>query len=247
MSQEGTETNRYARKTVKVKGLMKGKYKPNAKQIMAEHGVLWSIGGSPLLIEETTSEIKKTKIEITDTEGELQQLEMPTGFTQAERAWVMELVETSGGSWIEHTEEKVVVPDLPYINSPVRFLVEGEWSPIVQVMETTTFKVDMTRCLRELEITIEGKSKDDVANEMTNQWISQTVSKIRHALASAGFEEEEQIEIDCEVIMGAEREAKCDPNLMRSLIKEKPIKIHIESDLEYAERISQIDAEDEEE
>ena len=52
---------------------------------------------------------------------------------------------------------------------------------------------------------------------MIDEWISGTVRQVRKALAAAGFAEDE-IDIDCEVIMGAEREAKCDPNLMRSLL-----------------------------
>lgn len=219
--QKEIETKRYARKQVSVRGLMKGDYEPGAKEIMAEHGVLWSIGGSTTLIEETTSEITKTHIQINDTEGELQQFEIPSGLTDAEAEWVKELVEASGGSWITHTEEKVVVPDLPYINSPVRFMEEDEWSPIVQAHGNFTFKVDMTRCLKLLTITIEGKSKDDVANATTDKMITDTVSKIRQALTACGYEEDEQLEIDCEVIMGAEREAQCDPELIRSLLTNK--------------------------
>ena len=68
-----------------------------------------------------------------------------------------------------------------------------------------------------LTLTIEGSTKDSVSNPAVDAWITETTKLVRDGLQHTGFEEGE-LNIDCEVIMGAEREAKCDPAFMRGLV-----------------------------
>ena len=209
--QKEIETSRYARKTVTVRGLMRGTHDPKAKKIMAEHGIMWDLTGQTKSFEETTVSIKTHFIE-----GE----ELPSGFTTAERKWVMELAEKHGLDYGTMTEERNVVPEVPYMKVPIRFSTgDQEWSELQQTdrLGQATLTAELDRGSKVLTLTIEGKSKDEVANDMTDEWIQGTVRHVRDALKAAGFTEGE-LEIDCEVIMGAEREAQCDPTLMRSLL-----------------------------
>ena len=207
--QKEIETNRYARKTVTVRGLMQGTHDPNAKSIMAEEGIMWDLSGRTDNFEETTLTTKTYLIE-----GE----ELPSGFTTAERKWVLALAEKHGIDVGIVEEEKTYIPDVPYINAPVMFRFMDGWTDAEDRKHNEALvKVEMNRSLRCLILTIEGKCKDDVATPSIDKWVSATVRHVRRALKAAGFKEGD-IEIDCEVIMGAEREAKCDPDLMRSLL-----------------------------
>lgn len=212
--QKEIETSRYARKTVTVRGLMQGTHDPNAKTIMAEEGIMWDLTGKTNNIEQSTVTLKTYYIE-----GE----EIPSGFTTAERKWVLALAESHGLDVGIVEEERSVVPDVPYMKVPVRFnhgtAADDStiWSDTQLQVNGNNATVELNRCDRLLILTLEGKSKDDVANSQVDVWIQTTVGKVRKALKAAGFTESD-LEIDCEVIMGAEREAQCDPTLMRSLI-----------------------------
>lgn len=212
--QKEIETNRYARKTVTVRGLMQGDYDPNAKAIMAEEGIMWDLSGRTDSFEETTLTIKTYFIE-----GE----EIPSGFTTAERIWVLALAESHGLDVGIVEEEKALIPSVPYIKSALRFKFKGdEWTDATDrefnhLTGKALCKVELDRSIRCLILTIEGKCKDDVVNPAIDNWVSASVRHVRRALTAAGFTEGD-IDIDCEVIMGAEREAQCDPDLMRSLL-----------------------------
>lgn len=212
--QKEIETSRYARKTVTVRGLMQGTHDPNAKKIMAEHGIMWDLTGRTDMFEEITITTKTYLIE-----GE----EIPSGFTKHERKWVLALAEKHGIEVGIVEEEKTVVPDVPYIGADIRFsqgtTVDGSemWSNLHLRVNGADATVELNRSNRTLTFTIEGQRKDDVAHHQLNVWIQGATKIIRDALKAAGFTEGE-LEIDCEVIMGAEREAQCDPDLMRSLL-----------------------------
>ena len=213
--QKETETSRYARKTVTVRGLMQGIHDSNAKKIMAEHGVMWDLTGRTDSFEESTITTKTHLIE-----GE----ELPSGLTTHEREWVLALAEKHGIEVGIVEEEVTVVPDVPYMSVPIRFATGDGWtdldnafSDLEREFNATSIKVELNRNNKVLIFTIEGQSKDDVANPDIDAGIQGTVGKVRDALKAGGFTEGD-LEIDCEVIMGAEREAQCDPDLMRSLI-----------------------------
>jgi len=213
--QKEIETSRYARKTVTVRGLMQGTHDPNAKKIMAEHGIMWDLSGRTDMFEESTVTMTTHLIE-----GE----EIPSTFTTHERQWVLALAETHGLDAGIVEEEKTVVPDVPYIGTPVRFATGNGWTDLDNAFSdgerefnATSITLELHRHSRRLAFIIEGKSKDDVANPGIDAGVQSALKKVRDALKAAGFTEGE-LEIDCEVIMGAEREAQCDPDLMRSLL-----------------------------
>jgi len=214
MSDQEIETSRYARKTVTVRGLMQGTHDPNAKKIMADEGIMWDLTGQTDSFEETTLTTKTYFIE-----GE----EIPSGFTTVERNWILALAESHGLDVGIVEEEKTFIPDVPYMGVPVRFShgidINGStmWSDLELQVNGSPAKVELNRSNRTMTFIIEGQRKDDVAHHQLDVWIQSTVKKIRDALKAAGFTEGE-LEIDCEVIMGAEREAQCDPDLMRSLL-----------------------------
>jgi hypothetical protein len=212
--QKEIETSRYARKTVTVRGLMQGIHDSNAKKIMAEHGIMWDLTGQTDSFEETTLTTKTHFIE-----GE----KLPSGFTTHERQWVLALAEKHGIEVGIVEEEVTVVPDVPYMSVPIRFShgtdADGStmWSDTQLRVNGANATAELNRSSRLLTFTIEGQRKDDVAHHQLDVWIQTTVGKVRAALKAAGFTEGD-LEIDCEVIMGAEREAQCDPELMRSLL-----------------------------
>ena len=119
--QKEIETSRYARKTVTVRGLMQGTYDPNAKRIMAENGIMWCLSGRTDSFEESTVTIKTHTIG-----GE----EIPSGFTTAERKWVIALAEKHGIDMSIIEEEKIVVPDVPYIGAAIRFATSDGWTDL---------------------------------------------------------------------------------------------------------------------
>jgi len=213
--QKEIETNRYARKTVTVRGLMQGNRDPNAKKIMAEqHGIMWDLSSRTDMAEEITVTTKTHFIG-----GE----KIPNGFTTHEREWILALAEKHGIEVGIVEEEVTAVPDVPYISVPLRFshgtAADGStiWSDLQFKVNGADATVELNRSSRLLTFIIEGQSKDDVAHHQIDVWIQTTVGKVRAALKAAGFTEG-NLEIDCEVIMGAEREAQCDPELMRSLL-----------------------------
>ena len=85
--QKETETSRYARKTITVRGLMReepnDKRDPNAKQVMADYGVLWDLQGNP---ECLLGEIK-TSSTTTYIEGE----EVLSSLSKSEVKWLVDL------------------------------------------------------------------------------------------------------------------------------------------------------------
>ena len=213
--QKEIETSRYARKTVTVRGLMQGIHDPNAKKIMAEHGIMWDLTGRTDSFEETAITTKTHFIE-----GE----KIPSGFTTHEREWILALAEKSGLEVGIVEEEVTSVPSVPQMGVAIRFATGDGWtdldnafSDLEREFNATSIKAELNRLNKVLILTIEGKSKDDVAHHQLDVWIQTTVGKVRAALKAAGFTEGD-LEIDCEVIMGAEREAQCDPTLMRSLL-----------------------------
>ena len=212
--QKEIETSRYARKTVTVRGLMQGTHDPNAKKIMAEEGIMWDLTGRTDSFEEST---------ITMTTHLIEGEEIPSTFTTHERQWLLALAETHGLDAGIVEEEKTVVPDVPYTSVPIRFsqgtTADGSkaWTNLQLRVNGADAKVELNRSTRTLTFVIEGQRKDDVAHHQLNVWIQTTTKMIRDALKAAGFTEGD-LEIDCEVIMGAEREAQCDPDLMRSLL-----------------------------
>lgn len=214
--QKEIETNRYARKTITVRGLMQGTHDPNAKAIMAENGIMWCLSGRTDSFEESTHTLTTHFIE-----GE----KIPSGFTTSERTWIMDLAERNGLEVAIVEEETTVVPNVPSIKVPIRFShgtdADGStiWSDLQFKVNGADAKVELSRFANTMYLTVEGKSKDDVAHHQLDVWVQTTVGKVRAALKAGGFTEGD-LEIDCEVIMGAEREASCDPGLMRSLLTE---------------------------
>lgn len=209
--QKEIETSRYARKKVEVRGLAQGEHDPDAKAIMAEFGVMWDLHGHTDDLETTTVIDRKV----------LFNGEAPPGtMSSTEIEWLEEFC-LNNGIDIGITEtERERVPGLPYMNAPVRFSEgNGKWTDKEDYkVSNCLVKAELSRCSGILTLTIEGTSKDDVADALIDNWIQGTVIKVREALKLAQFTEAESLEIDCEVIMGAEREAKCDPDLMRSLL-----------------------------
>jgi hypothetical protein len=193
---------------------MQGTHDPNAKRIMADEGIMWDLTGNTSNFKETTLRTKTYTVE-----GK----ELPSGLTTIEREWVLDLAETHGLESAIVEEESSCIPDVPYMGVPVRFNHGTTtnnstlWSDTQLQVNGINATVELNRSSRLLTLIMEGQRKDDVANSQVDVWIQTTVGKVRAALKAAGFTEGD-LEIDCEVIMGAEREAQCDPTLMRSLI-----------------------------
>lgn len=210
--QEVIETSRYARKTVKVRGLCKGSHDPMAKAIIAKNGIMWDLSNKTDDLEVTTQITRKVLFN-----GE----EAPGTLSSREEEWLEGFCERNGiDIGITETEYERV-PDVPYISAYLRFSMGGDdWSEIEQddAQGHAKLKAQLCRMSGVLTLTIEGSSKDAVANPGIDEWIEGTVRHVRESLKLANFHESESLDIDCEVIMGAEREAKCDPNLMRSLL-----------------------------
>tara|TARA_R100000541_G_scaffold32129_1_gene40897 strand:- start:11524 stop:12198 length:675 start_codon:yes stop_codon:yes gene_type:complete len=215
--QKEIETSRYARKTVTVRGLLQGTHDPNAKKIMAEHGIMWDLTGKTNNLEELTFKATTNFVE-----GE----ELPSGLTTAEADWILALAEKHGLEVGIVEKEQSAVPDVPYMGVPIRFshgtAADGStiWSDLQLKVNGADATVELNRSSRLLTLKIEGQRKDDVASHQIDVWVQRVVKKVRDALKAAGFTEGD-LDIDCEVIMGAEREAQCDPELMRSLLTGK--------------------------
>ena len=122
------------------------------------------------------------------------------------------------------TEEEVVChPVVPYINAPllIHNPDKDQWDKDIffDGFEGRA-SVHLERCTGTLRLLIEGSQATDVSNAVVDDWIQSTTKLVRDALRHAGFEEND-LEIDCEVIMGAEREAKCSPLFMRALLTDQ--------------------------
>ena len=210
---EEKETVRYDRRTIEVKGLVQYKeLPPDAIQKMSEYGVHWSLTGGVRLEPQV---LKTTKLHI--GEG----MEVPSSLTSVEKDWVKEMAEQYDIGWVESTEEELVHPAAPFIEShillhdPADDTWVKEW--IVGHDIPCTAKITLSRSSSKLLILLEGTDKNSISNTEVDLWVQKKIKLIRDSLAHAGFTEKD-LEIDCEVIMGAEREAKCDPDFMRSLI-----------------------------
>ena len=211
---EPIETNRYARRTVIVKGLAAGTLPDDAKLKVSEYGLMWDLHGYT----------DATKIQtITKTTTFIDGEELPSGFTTSEKDWVLAFAEKHGLEMATTDEEVVCHPVVPYINAPL--LIHN---PDKDLWERVIYfdgfegeaKVHLERCTGTLRLLIEGSQATDVSNLIVDKWVQSTVKLVRDALRHAGFEEND-LEIDCEVIMGAEREAKCSPLFMRALLTDQ--------------------------
>ena len=215
---EPIETSRYARRTVTVKGLAYGSVPDDAKIKMSEYGLIWDLHSNP---NNLTSQTFTNTTTIIDGD------KLPSGFTTKEKEWVLALAEKHGLEVSITQEEVVCHPSVPYINAPLLIHnpdkdqwdkdifvgVAGQWSRASAHLE---------RCSGTLRLLIEGSQATDVSNAVVDDWIQSTTKLVRDALRHAGFTEgAEGIEIDCEIIMGAEREAKCDPAFMRALLTDQ--------------------------
>ena len=214
------ETSRYARRTITITGLMKGEPDPEAKRIMQEHGVVWDLSGKTDNIETVETVTKTTYID---------GVELPSGFTAAERKWVLDLAEKHGIDVGIVEEEVSITPSPPYIKAPMltRCSFEsaanpdiGEWVNTEHISGKgciADVTITGSRFISAIQIVIEGEYADHVNSQCANDYATSKITLIRKALKAAGYTES-NLEIDCEVIMGAEREAKCDPDFMRSLL-----------------------------
>tara|TARA_R110001592_G_scaffold16685_6_gene70920 strand:+ start:3016 stop:3672 length:657 start_codon:yes stop_codon:yes gene_type:complete len=211
---EPIETNRYARRTVTVKGLAAGTLPDDAKLKVSEYGLMWDLTGNPKNLH--TQTVTKTT---TFIEGE----ELPSGLTTNEINWVLALAEKHGLEMATTDEEVVCHPVVPYINAPLLIHNPDKdlWERVISFdgFEGDA-KAHLERCSGTLRLLIEGSQATDVSNLIVDKWIQSTVKLVRDALRHAGFEEND-LEIDCEVIMGAEREAKCSPLFMRALLTDQ--------------------------
>ena len=211
---EPIETNRYARRTVTVKGLAAGTLPDDAKLKVSEYGLMWDLTGNPKNLH--TQTVTKTT---TFIEGE----ELPSGLTTNETNWVLALAEKHGLEMATTDEEVVCHPVVPYINAPLLIHNPDKdlWERVISFdgFEGDA-KAHLERCSGTLRLLIEGSQATDVSNLIVDKWIQSTVKLVRDALRHAGFEEND-LEIDCEVIMGAEREAKCSPLFMRALLTDQ--------------------------
>ena len=213
---EPIETNRYARRTVTVKGLAYGFLPDDAKLKMSEYGLMWDLTGNPKNLH--TQTVTKTT---TFIEGE----ELPSGLTIKETEWVLALAEKHGLEMATTDEEVVCHPLVPYINAPllIHNPDKDQWDKDIffDGFEGHA-SAHLERCSGTLRLLIEGSQASDVSNAVVDDWIQSTTKLVRDALRHAGFTEgAEGIEIDCEVIMGAEREAKCNPLFMRALLTDQ--------------------------
>ena len=217
---EPIETNRYARRTVTVKGLAYGSVPDDAKLKMSEYGLIWDLTGNPKNLHTQT---------VTNTTTIIDGEELPSGFTTKEKEWVLALAEKHGLEVSITQEEVVCHPQVPYINAPLLFDGGEHFGESHRWMRNIFFdgfegraSAHLERCSGTLRLLIEGSQATDVSNAVVDDWIQSTTKLVRDALRRAGFTEgAEGIEIDCEIIMGAEREAKCDPDFMRALLTDQ--------------------------
>ena len=224
--QKEIETKRYARRTIKISGLAavdENGLPADALKLMSQYGVHWNLHGKFELEPKTVTTVKSF------VAGK----EIPRGFTMKEVEWIMELAQENGldTGKVETTEE--LQPIVPYIDAPILIHdPDGEgWVKDFHIPNNpdTDVEVSITlaRYSKLMTIVIEGDSKSSVSNSEVDAWVQEKIDLIRASLQHAGFIETE-LEIDCEVIMGAEREAKCDPEFMRSLLADNNAEVEEE-------------------
>ena len=204
------ETNRFARRTLICAGLMEGRGNDDATVTMAENGMCWELTGNPLNLETRTFNVVSNFMD-----GE----ELPTGLTTSELQWFIEFGSGRGLEYTTTTEEVSHEPTIPFIESPILFWdeEEGAWSFKQFKFEDCMISVTLNRSINELKIIIEGGNSGEINNADIDVFLADTVKQVRQGLVLAGFEEGDVV-LDCEVILGAERMAKCDPDFMRSLL-----------------------------
>ena len=219
------QTNRYARRTITITGLVQGKYKTGAKKILAEdHGILWDLTGSdkPLLETQTV----KTKTWQLPPVSEGVHPTFPSTVSDREKEGIVEMLTQYGIEVGYSITEEEVVPDLPYIDSPLRLgiieagEVKAHYPSIIPWAEgehEASIRFMLSRAGGKLTVTIEGDCNEAVSNPSINGWINRRVSDIRSSLQIVGFTESD-VSIDCEVILGAERVTACDPDMMKAML-----------------------------
>ena len=201
------QTNRYARRTIKVAGLLQGSANDEAPFTLEASGIRWNLFG-----KDEAPEI----VEVSTTTQFISGKEIPSSLTAGERAWLMELAEENGLDYAETTEtRKTVNFSIPYIDSPVLF-----FDPACAAPDCIEATVTMGRGTGTLTIVLEADSADALADPTVNPWVMERVAQVRRALKNADFTEG-SVSIDCEVIMGAERITACDADMMKAMLKEE--------------------------
>jgi len=201
------QTNRYARRTIKVSGLVQGESTPECMFILEESGIRWNLYGRNEAPE--TSEVSlKTRF--------INGAEIPSSLTTSELEWLKALAEDNGLDYAVSVEVKEVSPHVPYMDAPVFFSNESHAFPL----DTVQAKVTLSKASGTLIILLESDSADALADPAVNVWTTERVIQVRRGLKDAGFIESD-ISIDCEVIMGAERITACDTDMMKSMLKEE--------------------------
>tara|TARA_Y100000004_G_C8900916_1_gene406365 strand:- start:473 stop:1099 length:627 start_codon:yes stop_codon:yes gene_type:complete len=202
------QTNRYARRTIKVAGLLRGDPLPEAPFTLEASGIRWNLFG-----KNEAPEI----IEVTTTTRFINGSEIPTSLTAGELAWVMQVAQENGLDYAEASETKKQVSfSIPYMDSPVLFPEDFAAFPLDTVEATVT----MGKGNGTLTILLEADSGDALADPAVDAWTTERIGHVRRALQNAGFTEED-LSIDCEVILGAERITACDPAMMKTMLKEE--------------------------
>jgi hypothetical protein len=201
------QTNRYARRTIKVAGLLRGEKQPECMFALEASGIRWNLYGRNEA-PETTEVSLKTRF--------INGSEIPTSLTTGELAWVMKVAEENGLDYSESIEVKETLPHVPYMDAPVFFIDESHAFPLDTVEATVTMAFGSGT----LTILLEADSGDALANPAVNAWATERVAHVRWALKDAGFSEED-LSIDCEVILGAERITACDSDMMKAMLKEE--------------------------
>jgi len=202
------QTNRYARRTIKVAGLCRGSALPDAPFILESSGIRWNIFGK--------NEAPQ-KVEVSLKTRFINGKEIPTSFTSGELVWLKELAAENGldyGSTVEKKE--TVILSVPHMDSPVIFFDEVCAFPLDSVQAT----VKMGKSNGTLTIVLEADSGDALADPAVNLWVTERVAHVRNSLKNAGFTESD-VSIDCEVIVGAERITACDADMMKAMLKEE--------------------------
>ena len=201
------QTNRYARRTIKVAGLLQGSADEEAPFTLEASGIRWNIFG-----KDEAPEI----VELKTTARFLNGVEMPTSFTNGELAWLLEIIEDSDLDYTEHiVTTETINFSVPYMDSPVLF-----FDPAVAAPDCIEATVTMGKGSGTLTIVLEADSADALADPAVNPWVTERVAQVRRALSNAGFTEGD-VSIDCEVILGAERITACDADMMKAMLKEE--------------------------
>ena len=201
------QTNRYARRTIKVAGLLEGSADEEAPFILESSGIRWNLFG-----KDEAPEI----VEVSTTTRFINGKEIPSSLTAGERAWLMELVEENGLDYAETSDTQQTINfSVPYMDSPVLF-----FDPVFAAPDCIEATVTMGKGSGTLTIVLEADSADALADPAVNPWVTERVAHVRRALKNAGFTEGD-VSIDCEVILGAERITACDADMMKAMLKEE--------------------------